>query len=190
MEWDYFNYKSNNKVKKGSVLISEPFMKDPFFIRSVILICEHNDEGSFGYKLNSPCNKANMKLLDNDILENLHFGGPVENEYLNFIHNCENPKINSNKISEGLFFGGDIIFFKKLINNNRNIKFKFFVGYSGWTTDQLDNEIESNSWIVINDYDNKYLFNKGNKSYWSNFLKNIGGISKIFSNYPLDPSLN
>ena len=98
MEWDYFNYKSNNKVKKGSVLISEPFMKDPFFVRSVILICEHNDEGSFGYKLNSPCNKANMKLLDNDILENLHFGGPVENEYLNFIHNCENPKINSNKI--------------------------------------------------------------------------------------------
>ena len=52
MEWDYFNYKSNNKVKKGSVLISEPFMKDPFFVRSVILICEHNDEGSFGYKLN------------------------------------------------------------------------------------------------------------------------------------------
>ena len=97
MEWDYFNYKSNNKVKKGSVLISEPFMKDPFFVRSVILICEHNDEGSFGYKLNSPCNKANMKLLDNDILENLHFGGPVENEYLNFIHNCKNLKINSNQ---------------------------------------------------------------------------------------------
>ena len=190
MEWDYFNYKSNNKVKKGSVLISEPFMKDPFFVRSVILICEHNNEGSFGYKLNSPCNNANMKLLDNDILENLHFGGPVENEYLNFIHNCENPKINSNKISEGLFFGGDIHFFKKLINNSRNIKFKSFVGYSGWTTDQLDNEIESNSWIVINDYDNKYLFNKGNNNNWSNFLKNIGGVNKIFSNYPLDPSLN
>ena len=51
-------------------------------------------------------------------------------------------------------------------------------------------EIESNSWIVINDYDNKYLFKKGNNNYWSNFLKNIGGINKIFSNYPLDPSLN
>ena len=89
-----------------------------------------------------------------------------------------------------MFFGGDINFFKKLINNSRNIKFKFFVGYSGWTTDQLDNEIESNSWIVINDYDNEFLFNKGNNNYWSNFLKNIGGINKIFSNYPLDPSLN
>ena len=89
-------------------MISEPFMKDPFFIRSVILICEHNDEGSFGYKLNSPCNKANIKLLDNDILENLHFGGPVENEYLNFIHSCENPKINSNKNSLLLLFQSDL----------------------------------------------------------------------------------
>jgi|TARA_B110000438_G_scaffold128185_1_gene124496 putative transcriptional regulator len=190
MEMDYFNYKSNNKVKKGSILLSEPFMKDINFIRSVILICEHNDEGSFGYKLNSIYKKPNINIIDNELIKNLHYGGPVENEYLNFIHNCNYDYINSNKISDNLFFGGDINLFKKIIKENKSIKYKFFLGYSGWTPTQLNDEINSNSWIVINNYDEKYLFNSGNNQYWSNFLRNIGGKNKIFSNYPLDPSLN
>lgn len=190
MEIDYFNYKSNNKLKKGSVLISEPFMKDINFVRSVILICENNNEGSFGYKLNSIYSKPNIGIVNNDIINNLHYGGPVENEYLNFIHNCNDDTINSNKISDNLFFGGDINFFQKLLKKKKSIKYKFFLGYSGWTPQQLNDEINLNSWIVVNNYDEKYLFNKGNDQYWSNFLRNIGGKNKIFSNYPLDPSLN
>ena len=190
MKIDYFNYKSNNKVKKGSILISEPFMKDINFIRSVILICEHNDEGFFGYKLNSINKNKNISIINNDFINNLHYGGPVESEYLNFIHNCNEDSINSNKISDNLFLGGDINLFKKIIEKNKSIKYKFFLGYSGWTSSQLIDEINSNSWIVVNNYDKKYLFNRGNDQYWSNFLRNIGGKNKIFSNYPLDPSLN
>ena len=52
MNFDYFNYKSNDKVKKGSIIFSQPLMNDKNFKRSIILICEHDRDGSFGYKLN------------------------------------------------------------------------------------------------------------------------------------------
>ena len=56
MDFDYFNFKSNNKVAKGSLILSQPLMKDLNFERSIILICELNSEGSFGYKLNEKLN--------------------------------------------------------------------------------------------------------------------------------------
>ena len=85
MDFDYFNFKSNNKVTKGSLILSQPLMKDLNFERSIIIICEHNSDGSFGYKLNDKLNhKSIMTDLDQNIKENLYVGGPVENSYLNF----------------------------------------------------------------------------------------------------------
>ena len=60
MDFDYFNFKSNNKVTKGSLILSQPLMKDLNFNRSIILICEHNIEGSYGYKLNDKLNHRSI----------------------------------------------------------------------------------------------------------------------------------
>ena len=91
MDFDYFNFKSNNKVAKGSLILSQPLMKDLNFERSIILICEHNSEGSFGYKLNEKLNTDSVTSeLDENIINNLFLGGPVENSYLNFVHNSNN----------------------------------------------------------------------------------------------------
>jgi len=191
MKFDYFNFKSNNKVKKGSIIFSQPLMKDPNFQRSLIFICEHNNEGSFGYVLNEKVKPENLNLeLSNKIISNLYLGGPVEKSYLNFIHNISNLP-NSNKILDDVFLGGDIDFILRNNTLNKNqLKYKFFSGYSGWSPNQLEEEINQNSWIVINKYDSSILFKNIDDKFWSVFLSDFGGKNKIFSNYPKDPSLN
>ena len=191
MKFDYFNFKSNNKVKKGSIILSQPLMKDPNFQRSLIFICEHNHEGSFGYVLNEKINTQNLDLeLNNVIINNLYLGGPVEKSYLNFVHNLKNLS-DSEEIIDDVYLGGDIDEFieNKTLNKNK-LKYKFFTGYSGWSPDQLQEEINQNSWIVVNQFNSDILFKNIDDKFWSVFLSEIGGKNKIFSNYPKDPSLN
>jgi putative transcriptional regulator len=63
---DFFKYRNKIEPEKGRLLISEPFLPDPNFERSVVLLCEHNEEGSFGFVLNKP---AIVKV--NDVMEEL-----------------------------------------------------------------------------------------------------------------------
>ncbi|MFL2996684.1 MAG: YqgE/AlgH family protein [Cytophagales bacterium] len=191
MKFDYFNFKSNNKVKKGSIIFSQPLMKDPNFQRSLIFICEHNNEGSFGYVLNEKINAQNLDIeFNNVIVNNLYLGGPVEKSYLNFIHNLKNLS-DSEEIIDDVYLGGNIDEFIKNKNLNKNkLKYKFFSGYSGWSSDQLQEEINQNSWIVVNQFNSDILFKNIDDKFWSVFLSEFGGKNKIFSNYPKDPSLN
>tara|TARA_B000000475_G_scaffold173145_1_gene139235 strand:- start:276 stop:851 length:576 start_codon:yes stop_codon:yes gene_type:complete len=191
MDFDYFNFKSNNKVTKGSLILSQPLMKDLNFERSIILICEHNSDGSFGYKLNDKLSPDSVTSDLNQIIkENLYIGGPVENSYLNFIHNSDQIK-DSVKITDNIYLGGELDSVLEGVENNiSDFKLKFFSGYSGWSPKQLDKEIEENSWIVINEYISNFIFDEIDEKFWTSFLSDKGGKHKIFSNYPKDPSLN
>ena len=191
MDFDYFNFKSNNKVTKGSLILSQPLMKDLNFERSIILICEHNSDGSFGYKLNDKLNPDSVTSdLNQTIKENLYLGGPVENSYLNFIHSSDQIK-DSIKITKNIYLGGDLDSVLEGIENNiSNFKLKFFSGYSGWSQNQLEMEIEENSWIVVNEYDYDLIYREIDNHFWSRFLSNQGKKNKIFSNYPKDSSMN
>ena len=118
MDFDYFNFKSNNKVTKGSLILSQPLMKDLNFERSIIFICEHNSDGSFGYKLNDKLSPDSVTSDLNQIIkENLYIGGPVENSYLNFIHNSDQIK-DSVKITDNIYLGGDLDSVLEGVENN------------------------------------------------------------------------
>ena len=191
MSFDYFNYKSNNKVQKGSILFSQPLMKDKDFSRSVILICEHNNDGSFGYKLNDKLDADMIKSIDDkNVIENIYNGGPVDFSYLNFIHNNNFDSENCIQIKENIYLGGDYKLVTDRIKLDKKFKYKFFLGYSGWASGQLEDEINNNSWIVFNEYDTNFLFKHSNDIFWSKFLKKFGPKNKLFSNYPYDPTLN
>ena len=62
---DFFKYKNQLKPEKGRLLISEPFLPDPNFERTVVLLCDHNEDGAFGFVVNKP---SILKL--NEIVEN------------------------------------------------------------------------------------------------------------------------
>ena len=182
------------KLEKGHLLIAEPsIIGDLSFNRSVILLADHTTEGSVGFILNKPL-KYTIKDLLPEIESNfkIYNGGPVEQDNLYFIHNVPDLIPNSIEISKGIFWGGDFEFTKELINTGvlKKKNIRFFLGYTGWDSEQLENEMQSNSWILIkNSYENKIL-GKASVHFWKERILELGGDYLIWSNAPENPILN
>ncbi len=184
-----------NEIKpaRGKLLISEPFLLDDYFKRSVILLAEHNKDGTFGLILNKPVDVSINHLLK-DIPENdmkIFVGGPVSTDSIFFIHTLGKEIENSFEIMEGLYWGGDMEIIEELLKLNKlsSKNIRFFVGYSGWQAKQLDNELKRNSWVVANTNVKEILHTKPSQM-WSSFLKNMGGAYSFWPNFPTDPSTN
>ncbi|MFH1321763.1 MAG: YqgE/AlgH family protein [Bacteroidota bacterium] len=178
---------------KGRLLISEPFLHDPFFNRSVVLLTEHNENGSVGFILNKP---INIKL--NDALEefpqfntDLYLGGPVQRDSLFYIHTIGDSISDSIEIFDGIYWGGNFEALKILVKKNEvdTSELRFFMGYSGWKGDQLDAELKKNSWIVT-PAKAEYIMNVLPEKLWSNILKGLGKNYAMLANFPEFPSLN
>ena len=183
----------NNKLETGILLVSDPFLKDPNFLRSVILICEYNADGSFGFVLNKHYDK-NLNELIPDI-GNIHFpvfqGGPVQLDTLHFLHTCPDLIDGGINVTENIYWGGnfeqvvDAIKSKKI--TPRNIR--FYIGYSGWEQGQLDAEIDEKTWI-LHEAERKFVFHLNVDMLWKDILNDMGGDFKMMVNFPLDPQLN
>jgi len=179
---------------KGQLLISEPsIIGDLSFNRSVILLADHDKEGSVGFIINKP-----LKYTINDLIPEvrarfkIYNGGPVEQDNLYFIHNIPDLIPNSIEISNGIYWGGDFESTKELINNGTIQKgnIRFFLGYTGWGENQLEAEMNSNSWIVTsNNYKNK-IIGKSATHFWKEQIMELGGEYLIWSNAPENPYLN
>ena len=181
------------KPSKGRLLIAEPsILSDSSFNRSVILLSEHNDEGAVGFIINKPSKYTIRDLIpeiESDLI--IYTGGPVSNENLYFVHRVPDLIPESIEITNGIFWGGDFEKVQELLQNNDLNKndIRFFLGYSGWSKDQLQDELDTTSWIVI---ENKFqnIFNFEDKSLWKDQLMKFGGEYQIWANSPENPSLN
>ena len=184
----------SEKLQKGHLLIAEPsIIGDLSFNRSVILLADHNDEGSVGFIMNKPL-KYTIKDLVSEVEANfkIYNGGPVEQDNLYFIHNIPDLIPNSVEISSGIFWGGDFELTRNLINDGQIKKdnIRFFLGYTGWEAKQLENEMQSNSWILAeNLYENK-IIGKSTTDFWKEKILELGGDYIIWSNAPENPLLN
>ena len=186
------NYGST-KLEEGNILISDPFLRDPNFSRTVILIVKHNDEGSLGFVLNDKSKFTISEVVDNfpDFETNIFLGGPVGIESLFFIHTRNDIISEGIEVINGLYWGGDFDELKNAISENRIQKEEliFFVGYSGWDKEQLDREVKEKSWIIADITTEEVMLQTG-KYLWNSKLKKLGEKYKILSNFPADPSLN
>jgi putative transcriptional regulator len=178
----------------GRLLISEPFMNDPNFKRSVILLAEHSEEGTLGYVLN---HLSDYKL--SDVLPDVAYsempvyvGGPVANNTLHFIHRVPEKIEGGVEIWDGIYWGGSFETVKELIATfqiNEN-EIKFFAGYSGWTPGQLDVEIEEDTWIVANKFNSELVFNHDEQNVWREVVISLGQRYAHIANFPENPTLN
>ena len=184
----------SEKLKKGNLLIAEPsIIGDLSFNRSVILLADHNKDGSVGFIINKP-----LKYNINDLIPEIkatfkiYNGGPVEQDNLYFIHNIPDLIPNSIEISNGIYWGGEYETTKNLINKGKINKdnIRFFLGYTGWDENQLETEMEDNSWIITkNNYENK-IIGKSASHFWKKQIIELGGDYLLWSNAPEKPYLN
>lgn len=178
---------------KGKLLIADPSLKDSSFDRTVVLLTEHNENGSVGFILNKPLGFS-LKDIVPELNCNIEIfnGGPVEQDNLYFIH--QSPEIipNSIEICKGIYWGGDFDALKNVLKEEKiNIKsLKFFLGYSGWSSKQLISEMKEDSWLVSDDAPTTKIFEHKPKNLWRNQMRNLGGEYLIWSNSPEDPSMN
>lgn len=188
-----FSPNKNVAPTRGCVLLSEPFLNDPYFKRTVVLLCEHNTEGSFGFVLNNYIDVALDQIVDDMPLfaSKISIGGPVRNSNLYYIHTLGDKIEDSMEILPGVFMGGDFEELRKLLLEGKVQKneVRFFVGYSGWSPDQLKEEIESNAWFVT-DIAQKEVMDTDIDDLWKFIMKRLGRMGEMIANLPEDPSLN
>lgn len=182
------------KIKRGQLLLSEPaLLGENSFNRSVILLAEYTKEGTVGFILNKP-----LEFTIGDLIPEINSsltvynGGPVEQDNLYFIHTIPDKIINSVEISNGIYWGGDFESLKTLLNEDgiRKTEIRFFLGYSGWTKLQLENELRENSWLLIENKEKDKLLSKPTSDFWKQKIEAQGGDYLLFSNAPENPILN
>jgi putative transcriptional regulator len=180
-------------IQKGNLLIAEPTtLADKSFNRSIILLAEHNENGSVGFIMNKP-SQFLIKDLVFEIQSDMHvfIGGPVEQDNLYFIHTIPELIPDSVMIDKGIYWGGNYDAVISLINQGliKNSEIRFFLGYSGWSFEQLEDEMKEKTWKIIeNNYHN--ILSISNADSWKEKLMEMGGKYKIWANSPEDPLLN
>lgn len=192
---DIFKIETNHVVPaRGKVLISEPFLCDQMFGRSVILLVDHTQDGTMGLVLNKP-----LPLHLDDVLEGfscaenipIYKGGPISTDTLFYLHTFEDIS-GSLPIAKGFYLNGDFDAVKKYLmqGNPFQGKIRFFLGYSGWEHDQLCQEIKENTWLVGNENIDSMLDEKSSMELWKNALGKLGSKYEMWSRFPQIPTFN
>ena len=187
-------FQNNKAPDKGKLLLSDPFLSDGYFDRSVVLLCEHNEKGSFGFVLNNYLDIA-FEDIANDFPAfdtKVSIGGPVSKENLFFIHTLGDSIPNSEKITPQIYAGGDFQIILDLIQSNtiNNHQIRFFVGYSGWGENQLKEELNENAWIVSDADATDLIMDIHNDQLWETLMKQQGKKFERMTNFPQNPNLN
>ena len=163
------------------------------FARSVILLVDHGNEGSMGIIMNKQ-----LSLMVNDVVKEFKYleqiplfkGGPVDMDTLFYLHTLPHIK-DSLFIGNGVYLNGDFNAIKKYILQGNPIEgnIRFFLGYSGWDSNQLKHEIEENTWFIGDTNVTELLDIKG-KDLWKKSLEKLGNKYETWSRFPKNPSLN
>lgn len=185
-----FSFKNKRKPRIGRVLLSDPFSKDAYFSRSVVYLCEHNSQGTLGFVLTNYLDINLAEVANNfpQTASKVSLGGPVQAENIFFIHTLGDKIPNSIAIDDGIFIGGDYDIMKELIHKNliKETEVRFFLGYSGWTPGQLEDEIEINSWIVAPVLSPLEIMDTSIEDTWHKFMKREGKKYDVLSKSPID----
>ncbi|NQY11251.1 MAG: YqgE/AlgH family protein [Flavobacteriales bacterium] len=188
--------KPANKLrpKKGRLLISDPFLDDPFFKRSVIILTEFSkDMGSMGFILNRPLDFKLDEVMDDfpNTDCTISLGGPVEKDNIFFLHTIKGLADDDIEIAKGIYWGTNFATLKLLIAEEQvDLSLvRFFLGYAGWQTNQLEEEMKEESWFV-SEANKKHIFSDNPHEMWKTTVQEMGKEFVHMANFPEDPNMN
>jgi len=183
-------------IGRGDLLIASPLLLDPNFRRSVVLLCDHGEEGSLGLVVNRPMRvplgRVIERLADHPLSGQLvHQGGPVEPERLLGIRRGEHPEERSEPLGGGLHLLVDLEHSLDRLAEGAvdGADYRFFLGYSGWGKGQLRSELGGEAWIVGR-ASAEIAFEVPAKRQWSASLEKLGGRYALLAQMPVDPEMN
>ena len=177
----------------GRLLVSGPFLTDPYFRRTVVLLCAHDREGSFGFVLNRYIDMDVADLMENmpPIRSRVSIGGPVQSGNLYYLHTFGPRVEGSVKVIDGVHMGGDFEQLRSMLATDPKLSrhVRFFVGYSGWGQDQLSKELNERAWL-ISAANKRRIMDTRAEDLWGDTLRAMGAPFAPLANFPDDPSLN
>ena len=189
----YLNY-----MRPGTLLISQPYLGDPNFERSVILLCrDEPEDGTFGLVLNRLTSLTLGDVLDLPLEAGtaaarlpIYVGGPVEPDTLHYLHRRADLP-GATDLGQEVYWGGDFEMLLGMIGSGSvaGEDVRLFAGYSGWSAGQLAGEMQGQSWIRHPASAGK-VFTLASDAFWRDILREKGGRFKVLANYPVDPRLN
>jgi putative transcriptional regulator len=193
LDIDFFKFQHHKVLpKQGRILISEPFLNDSYFKRSVVLLTEHDHSGSAGFILNKPLEVPAKEVIKNFPVNNVKVGvgGPVDTENVHYLHTFKGVP-GAYKVTNNVYWGGNFDFINQLISAHDNPEkhIRFFIGYSGWDKGQLNDELSSNAWIV-HEIPTSIIMNENDPRAWEKILNKMGDQYRIWVNSPVNPNMN
>ncbi len=193
LDFDFLNIEHENLTPgQGRILISEPLLSDTYFKRSVVFITEYSDKGAVGFVLNKPVDLPISEVLVDfpDFKAKVYIGGPVAKDTIHFLHTLGELIPKSVHVVDNIYWGGDFDSLKDLINEGivDSSQVRFFLGYSGWSPNQLEDEIKDNAWLVATVDSSKVMI--ADKDIWKNTLERLGKKYKLWANFPENPAMN
>jgi len=189
------------RVEPGTLLAAHPDLLDPNFMHSVILICQHSDQGAYGVVTNRPTQLSVGQLLpDHPTLGRSSFpvylGGPVDHTTLQFLHVVPEAIPGGLSIDGRLWLGGELDALGEYLGSlpesgagTPASKVRLFLGYSGWGAGQLEGELKSGSWLPAPPA-LEAIFDARGESSWRRVVRSIGPEGSGLEHQPPDVSWN
>jgi len=184
-------------LEAGTILAAWPDMLDPNFMHSVVVVCQHSEEGAYGIVTNRSTDLTLRDLLpDHELLEDsefpVHLGGPVDHSTMQFLHAAPDRIPGGIAIAKELYLGGDLdalgTFLREDFERALGVV-RVFLGYSGWGAGQLDTELETGSWLPA-PASIEAVFGPEGEPTWRRVVRSSGQEGEDLQNHPPDVSWN
>ena len=171
-----------SKYLTGQLLIAMPGMSDPRFVKTVIYMCAHSEEGAMGLVINKPMPSITfVQLLDqlgidcSDAMDDdkVHFGGPVESGRGFVLHSDDFQHEGTMVVDNGIALSATIDVLRAIAQGGGPRLHMLALGYAGWGPGQLDAEIQANGWLHA-PADDTLVFDKDLSSKWERAIAKLG----------------